>query len=95
VHVGALTYLSDMHLLGTSAALHSDVQVQLASLDHALWFLRPFRVDEWLLYDQVSPSAGNGRAYNQGRITDQQGRLVATVVQEGLMRTVRPPATPS
>jgi acyl-CoA thioesterase-2 len=89
LHVGALTYLSDMRLLGTAAVLHRNVPVQWASLDHALWFLRPFRADEWLLYDQVSPSAGNGRTFNQGRITDLRGRLVATVVQEGLMRAAR------
>ena len=89
IHVGALTYLSDMHLLGTSSALHSDAPLQLASLDHALWFLRPFRADEWLLYDQISPSAAHGRNYNRGQITDLRGRLVATVVQEGLMRTAR------
>ena len=88
VHVGALTYLSDLHLLGTSAQLHRDGPLQFASLDHALWFLRPFRADEWLLYDQVSPSAGAGRSYNRGQISDLQGRLVATVVQEGLMRVL-------
>jgi acyl-CoA thioesterase-2 len=91
VHVGALTYLSDMQLLGTSAQLHQDGgPLQFASLDHALWFLRPFRADEWLLYDQLSPSAGGGRNFNRGQISDLQGRLVATVVQEGLMRTVVP-----
>jgi acyl-CoA thioesterase-2 len=89
VHVGALTYLSDMRLLGTAALLHPGEPVQWASLDHALWFLRPFRADEWLLYDQASPSASNGRTFNEGRITDLQGRLVATVVQEGLMRARR------
>jgi acyl-CoA thioesterase-2 len=92
VHVGALTYLSDMFLIGTSTSLHGpETGMQFATLDHALWFLRPFRADEWLLYDQVSPSAGNGRTYNQGRITDLRGRLVATVVQEGLMRRPRMP----
>jgi acyl-CoA thioesterase-2 len=89
VHVGALTYLSDMRLLGTAALLHPDEPAQWASLDHALWFLRPFRTDDWLLYDQASPSASNGRTFNEGRITDLQGRLVATVVQEGLMRRPR------
>jgi acyl-CoA thioesterase II len=88
VHVGALTYLSDMRLLGTAALLHPGTEVQWASLDHALWFLRPFRADEWLLYDQISPSSGGGRTFNEGRITDRGGRLVATVVQEGLMRSV-------
>jgi acyl-CoA thioesterase-2 len=95
IHVGALTYLSDMHLLGTSRSLHADVPTQFASLDHALWFLRPFRADEWLLYDQISPSAAYGRSYNRGQITDLRGRLVATVVQEGLMRTPRTPQPPA
>jgi acyl-CoA thioesterase-2 len=90
VHVGALTYLSDLFLIGTSTQAHAaEPDLRFATLDHALWFLRPFRVDEWLLYDQVSPSAGDGRTYNQGRITDLRGRLVATVVQEGLMRRPR------
>jgi acyl-CoA thioesterase II len=91
VHVGALTYLSDMRLLGTGALLHPGERLQWASLDHALWFLRPFRADEWLLYDQSSPSAASGRTFNEGRITDVAGRLVATVVQEGLMRSERDP----
>jgi acyl-CoA thioesterase-2 len=90
IHVGALTYLSDMRLLETAATLHAEIPVQWASLDHALWFLRPFRADEWLLYDQISPSAGNGRTFNRGQITDVRGNLVAAVVQEGLMRTLRP-----
>jgi acyl-CoA thioesterase-2 len=91
VHVGALTYLSDMRLLGTAALLHPGERLQWASLDHALWFLRPFRADEWLLYDQASPSAAGGRTFNEGRISDLRGRLVATVVQEGLMRSRREP----
>jgi acyl-CoA thioesterase-2 len=61
----------------------------MASLDHAVWFLRPFRADEWLLYDQTSPSAAAGRGLAHGRIFDRAGQLVATVVQEGLMRTSR------
>ena len=90
IHVGALTYLSDMHLLGTSRRLHGrGTPLQFASLDHALWFHQPFRADEWLLYDQISPSAAHGRSYNRGQITDLRGRLVATVAQEGLMRTLR------
>ncbi|MEV0946465.1 acyl-CoA thioesterase II [Rhodococcus sp. NPDC049939] len=88
-HVCALTYMSDMTLLGASKVPHPDVQTQSASLDHALWFLRPFRADEWLLYDQTSPSAGFGRALAQGRIFDRAGNLVAAVVQEGLTRFLR------
>jgi acyl-CoA thioesterase-2 len=53
-----------------------------------MWFMRPFRADEWLLYDQTSPSAHGGRALTTGRIFNQQGDLVASVVQEGLTRTL-------
>ena len=90
-HVCALAYMSDMTLLGSARVPHpaaDTARTQGASLDHALWFLRPFRADEWLLYDQTSPSAGYGRALTQGRIFDRAGRLVAAVVQEGLMRYV-------
>lgn len=85
-HVCVLAYMSDMTLLGSASSIHRDEHVQSASLDHAMWFLRPFRADEWLLYDQTSPSAGHGRALTQGRLFDQQGRLVAAVTQEGLAR---------
>ncbi|MET4049942.1 acyl-CoA thioesterase II [Rhodococcus sp. 1163] len=90
-HVCTLAYMSDMTLLGSALVPHPDVSTQTASLDHALWFLRPFRADEWLLYDQTSPSADFGRALTQGRIFDRQGRMVAAVVQEGLMRFDRNP----
>ncbi len=88
-HVCVLAYMSDMTLLGSARVPHPHTHTQGASLDHALWFLRPFRADDWLLYDQTSPSAGYGRALTQGRIFDRAGNLVAAVVQEGLMRTVR------
>ncbi|WP_127783198.1 acyl-CoA thioesterase II [Rhodococcus sp. X156] len=88
-HVCVLAYMSDMTLLGSARVPHPDAHTQGASLDHALWFLRPFRADEWLLYDQTSPSAGFGRALTQGRIFDQGGNMVAAVVQEGLMRYAR------
>ncbi|MGZ4521586.1 MAG: acyl-CoA thioesterase [Mycobacteriaceae bacterium] len=90
-HVCVLAYMSDMTLLGSARVPHPNAHTQGASLDHALWFLRPFRADEWLLYDQTSPSAGFGRALTQGRIFDEAGHMVAAVVQEGLMRTVRSP----
>ncbi|MGL4305957.1 MAG: acyl-CoA thioesterase [Mycobacteriaceae bacterium] len=90
-HVCTLAYLSDMMLLGSSRVAHPGVRVQMASLDHALWFLRPFRADEWLLYDQSSPSAGFGRALTQGQIYNQAGDMVAAVVQEGLTRIERDP----
>lgn len=87
LHVCTLAYMSDMTLLGSSKVVHPGIAAQTASLDHAMWFLRPFRADEWMLYDQTSPSAGGGRALTQGRLFDQQGRLVAAVTQEGLTRT--------
>ena len=63
-----------------------DRDIQLASLDHAMWFHRPFRADDWLLYVQDSPSAYGARGFCRGAIYDRQGRLVASTVQEGLMR---------
>ncbi|BAX98163.1 acyl-CoA thioesterase II [Mycobacteroides stephanolepidis] len=91
LHVCALAYMSDLTLLSSSKVPHRDAVLQTASLDHALWFLRPFRADEWLLYDETSPSAGYGRALTQGRIFDREGRMVAAVVQEGLTRYERNP----
>ncbi len=90
-HVCVLAYMSDMTLLGSASSIHRDERVQSASLDHAMWFLRPFRADEWLLYDQTSPSAGHGRALTQGRLFDQSGRMVAAVTQEGLARIISDP----
>lgn len=88
-HVCTLAYMSDMTLLHSSLVPHPDHPVQMASLDHAMWFLRPFRADEWLLYDQISPSAHAGRALTHGRIFNRQGELVAVTTQEGLTRTLR------
>ena len=62
--------------------------LHMASLDHAMWFHRPFRVDEWLLYDQWTPSTSDARGLAMGQIYSQDGRLVVTVVQEGLIRVV-------
>lgn len=87
LHVCTLAYMSDMTLLGSAKVVHPETQAQTASLDHAMWFLRPFRTDDWLLYDQTSPSAGGGRSLTQGRIYDRAGRMVAAVTQEGLTRT--------
>lgn len=89
-HVCTLAYMSDMTLLHSALVPHPDAKVQMASLDHAMWFLRPFRADEWLLYDQVSPSAANGRALTQGKLFDAHGSLVAMVTQEGLVRDLMP-----
>jgi acyl-CoA thioesterase II len=90
IHQAVLAYASDFTLLDTALVAHGkllfDSDIQLASLDHAMWFHRPFRADEWLLYVQDSPSASGARAYCRGAIYDRQGRLVASTVQEGLMR---------
>jgi acyl-CoA thioesterase-2 len=90
LHTCVLAYMSDLTLLSASLVPHaqesSGVQIQRASLDHAMWFHRPFRADEWLLYDQVSPSASGARGLSIGRIFDEGGTLVATAVQEGLVR---------
>ncbi|WP_080794701.1 acyl-CoA thioesterase [Corynebacterium pacaense] len=93
-HVCTLAYMSDMTLLHGALTPHPGAHVQMASLDHAMWFLRPFRADEWLLYDQRSPSAANGRALTHGRIFNLQGDLVAIVNQEGLTRNLRAGASP-
>jgi acyl-CoA thioesterase-2 len=65
-----------------------DQRIQPASLDHALWFHRPFRADEWLLYDQASPSASGARGFATGGLFREDGRLAASVAQEGLIRPV-------
>lgn len=97
LHICALAYLSDLTLLGSAQVNHPDERkhLMIASLDHAMWFMRPFRADEWLLYDQSSPSACGGRALTQGKLYNQYGEMVAAVMQEGLTRYQRgftPPA---
>jgi acyl-CoA thioesterase II len=88
LHICALAYMSDLTLLGSAQVTHLDVRehLQVASLDHAMWFMRAFRADEWLLYDQSSPSASGGRSLCQGKIFTQTGEMVAAVMQEGLTR---------
>ncbi|MBZ6075544.1 acyl-CoA thioesterase II [Microvirga puerhi] len=90
VHQAVLAYASDMTLLDTSLVPHGrtvfDPTIQGASLDHALWFHRPFRADEWLLYAQDTPFAGGARGFSRGLIFRQDGTLVASVAQEGLIR---------
>ena len=88
LHVCMLTYVSDLTLLGSVLVRHDRAEgpVQMASLDHAMWFHRPFRADEWLLYTCYSPFAGGGRGLATGRFTQADGTLVATTVQEGLVR---------
>lgn len=91
LHVCLLTYASDLTLLGSVVARHDlrSSDVQMASLDHAMWFHRPFRADEWLLYECYSPTASGSRGLATGRFTTREGRLVATTVQEGLVRLPR------
>jgi acyl-CoA thioesterase-2 len=92
LHVCVLAYASDMTLLDSVLARHGVYwgtdKVLGASLDHAMWFHRPFRADEWFLYDCTSPSASNARGLAQGRFFTRDGSLVATVVQEGLLRVL-------
>ncbi len=90
VHAGILAYASDFALLETALAPHgkllSDPDVRLASLDHALWLHRPVRADEWLLYSLDSPSTSGARGFCRGQIFSEDGTLVASTAQEGLMR---------
>lgn len=90
LHRAVIAYASDFTLLGTSALPHglSWMRGELvgASLDHAIWFHRPARADEWLLYATQSPWSGGGRGMNLGRIFNREGQLVASVAQEGMMR---------
>ncbi len=94
IHRAVLAYTSDMTLLGTCALPHglswARGEVVSASLDHAVWFHEPFRADEWLLYATDSPWSGGGRGFNRGRIFTRDGRLVASVAQEGMIRKVVP-----
>jgi acyl-CoA thioesterase-2 len=93
LHACVVTYASDMTVLDTSLLPHGsdamDQQLFMASLDHAMWFHRPFRADEWLLYDQDSPSASGGRGLARGLMFTREGQLAVSVVQEGLIRVNR------
>jgi acyl-CoA thioesterase II len=92
VHVCVLAFASDLTLLWSVAAGHGHTLGQdlvAASLDHAMWFHRPFRIDNWLLYDCASPSATGGRGLATGQFFSRDGRLIASVVQEGLVRVCR------
>jgi acyl-CoA thioesterase-2 len=90
VHTCALTYASDMTLLDAVRLpvepLFGPRTFDMASLDHAMWFHRPFRADEWWLFDQRSPSASGGRGLSLASVFTESGELVATVAQEGLIR---------
>jgi acyl-CoA thioesterase-2 len=89
LHRAMLAFVSDTSLLDTALLPHGKSifsRVQVASLDHAMWFHRPFRADQWLLYVQDSPSASGARGFNRGAIYTRDGALVASVAQEGLIR---------
>jgi acyl-CoA thioesterase-2 len=93
LHACIVTYASDMTLLDTTLLPHGvgwdAPTMQMASLDHAMWFHRSFRADEWLLYDQHTPSTSNSRGLATGSIFTREGKLVVSVVQEGLIRKLR------
>jgi len=92
LHQNLLAYVSDYELLGTSTLPHGlpfgQGKVIMASLDHALWFHRRVKIDEWLLYSMDSPNAGGARGYARGQIFSQKGELIASTAQEGLVRVV-------
>jgi acyl-CoA thioesterase II len=93
LHTCVATYASDMTVLDTSLLPHHNSglgQVFMASLDHAMWFHRPFRADEWLLYAQDSPNMSSARGFSRGSVFTSDGVLVASVAQEGLLRIRRP-----
>ena len=94
LHQNLLAYVSDFELLTTATLPHglsfTRGNLILASLDHALWFHRAFRMDEWLLYSMQSPNASGARGYARGQFFSQDGRLVASTTQEGLVRVVDP-----
>jgi len=91
LHQCLLAYASDLGILGTSALPHGKsflTGLMTASLDHAMWFHRPFRFDEWILFAQDSPAAGGARGFNRGTMFSRDGVLIASVAQEGLIRVV-------
>ncbi|QQS25879.1 MAG: acyl-CoA thioesterase II [Actinomycetota bacterium] len=92
LHACIVTYASDMTLLDTTLLPHGlswgEPGLQMASLDHAMWFHRPFRADEWLLYDQLTPSTSGARGLSTGAIFTAAGELAISVVQEGLIRRI-------
>jgi acyl-CoA thioesterase-2 len=93
LHQTVIAYASDLMLLDTATLPHAipwnDSHYVMASLDHAMWFHRPFRADEWLLYSQESPAAHGARGFTLGHFFTRDGVLVASVAQEGLIRPVR------
>ncbi len=98
LHACIVAYASDMTLLDVTVRPHGlnwapDSRVMMASLDHAMWFHRPFRADEWLLYAQTTPASAGARGLAMGHIFNRAGVLVASVAQEGLIRLAREPSS--
>jgi len=95
MHRALMAYASDFHLVGTAVLPHGISFLQedllMASLDHGMWFHRPARVDDWLLYSCDSPSSSGGRGLARGLIFDRGGRLIASTIQEGMIRVGKPP----
>lgn len=93
INHASLAYASDFHFLSTALQAHGlavqDKSLLLATIDHAMWFHQPFKFDDWLMYEMESPFSGNGRALVQGKIYNKEGVLVASSVQEGLLRQAR------
>jgi acyl-CoA thioesterase-2 len=98
LHTCIATYASDMYLFDTMLAPHDvgwdDPEFMGASLDHCMWFHRPFRADDWLLYDMDSPTSSGARGLARGFMFTQEGTLAVSMVQEGLMRLVERPSGP-
>jgi acyl-CoA thioesterase-2 len=97
VHACVVAYASDLTLLDTATLPHAigyDGHFMIASLDHAMWFHRPFRADEWLLYHQLSPSASGARGLALGHVFRRDGVIAVTVMQEGLLRPIPPTKQP-
>ena len=98
LHACVVTYESDFTMLDTTLLPHGvsgwadEGGLMMASLDHAMWFHRPFRADEWLLYDMDSPTTAEARGLARGTVYSRNGDLVVSVIQEGLLRPLRPPA---
>lgn len=95
LHRCLLAYVSDYNLLNTAVRPHSSSYLSgnlvMASIDHAMWFHRPLRVDEWMLYTMESPSASGARGFTRGMLHSRDGRLIASTAQEGLIRVAKPP----
>jgi acyl-CoA thioesterase-2 len=94
LHCSALAFISDLWLAGIGVAPHRGLgeaqQYYFAALSHSIWFHRPFRADDWLLFDATSPAAGNGQGLSEAKVFDRAGTQVATVVQSALITEMQP-----